>query len=893
MLRHSTFLVDGVALYKHMRAQCPAQGKQCNRCRKLGHFGAVCLSAKTDNQGRQPRRKFSSRRQSQNSKSVVEEVFLGDLSDTSSNDPWFITAQVNGTNIRFKVDTGADVTAVPKSVLPRSILSSLQRSTKELYGPARSSIDTIGQVEVDVTWNGQTIREQIFVIQGLRDALLGRPAILALNVLPQILTVDECPLGDPVASKYKDLFGPLGHMKAVYGIKLVPGATPHAVNYPRRVPIPFLPSVQAELRRMEDLGVIKKVDHPTEWCAPMVVAKKKDGKLRICVDYAELNKQIIRERLIMPTVEENLSSIRRAKLLSKLDANAGYWQAPLSPESSELTTFITPLGLYQFLRLPFGISTAPEFFQREMLRILEGLEGTVCHMDDILIYGNDEAEHDRRLNAVLSRLKKAGVTLNSKKCQAKRGYLFLGTFSTQRVYRRTLRKLKRSEKMPPPKNVAELRSFFGMINHLMKFIPGLAEKRKPLRDLLSSDAAWMWSPQQQDAFEGIKDELTRTPVLTYYSPNRPLTLSVDASSYGLGAVLLQEDWDGHHRPVAYASRALSKTEQRYAQVEKEALAITWACDKFRMYVLGLRFRVHNDHKPLVPIFSTKRLDELTARLQRLRLHTLEYDFSISHVPGKQLFTANVLSRNPVIFNGDTDAYLASAIEEYEALTIDLLPASANMLERIRKASAQDKTLTLIAEYCTTQWPPDAVLSPECRKFASVADELAVVDGLLLRGGRLVIPQAMRHEVLASLHAGHQGVTRCRARAREAAWWSGISEHLQDFIKRCPTCQMHRRPGTEPRMQTPLPERPWTVVGMELFYANRQNYLVFVDYFSKFFETSHLKTTTAADIIAELRPMFARFGIPEVVRSDNGPQFTSAEFIVSKYTLTFACSSTYL
>ncbi|XP_064468028.1 uncharacterized protein LOC135378816 [Ornithodoros turicata] len=275
-----------------------------------------------------------------------------------------------------------------------AVTSTQHPGQRELYGPARSSIDTIGQVEVDVTWNGQTIREQIFVIQSLRDALLGRPAIRALNVLPQILTVDECPLGDPVAFKYKDLFGPLGHMKAVYGIKLVPGATPHAVNHPRRVPIPLLPSVQAELRRMEDLGVIKKVDHPTEWCAPMVVAKKKDWKLRICVDYAELNKQIIRERLIMRMVEENLSSIRGAKLFSKLDANAGYWQAPLSPESSELTTFITPLGRYQFLRLPFGISTAPEFFQREMLRILEGLEGTVCHMDDILIYGNDEAEHD-------------------------------------------------------------------------------------------------------------------------------------------------------------------------------------------------------------------------------------------------------------------------------------------------------------------------------------------------------------------------------------------------------------------------------------------------------------------------------------------------------------------
>ncbi|XP_064486178.1 uncharacterized protein K02A2.6-like [Ornithodoros turicata] len=644
---------------------------------------------------------------------------------------------------------------------------------------------------------------------------------------------------------------------------------------------------------MEELGVIRKVEHATEWCSLMVVVKKKNGKLRICVDYAELNKQIVRERVMMPTVEENLSKISGAAVFSKLDANAGYWQFPLYPESSELTTFITLLGRYQFLRLPFGIATAPEFFQREMLRILEGLAGTTCHMDDILVYGSNRKEHDKRLDAVLRRLSDAGVTLNKEKCEfGKQRIQFLGHILSPGGISADPEKTEAIRKLPVPASLSELRAFFGMLNHLMKFLPGLSEISKPLRDLLASDAAWIWGPQQQRAFDSLKDQLTRTPVLTYYDPGRPHTLSVDASSYGLGAVLLQEDLDGQRRPVAYASRALTSTEERYAQVEKEALAITWACEKFRMYVLGLRFHVETDHKPLVPIFSTKRLDDLTSRLQRTRLRTMEYDFSIDHVPGKHLHTADVLSRNPV--QRSNGGLLEIALKDYEALAIESLPASDSMLPRIRQAQEADRTLQLVTHYSATQWPETRDLSPEVRLYASVAAELSVVDGLLLRGARLVIPPSLRQEVLEKLHVGHQGVSRCRANARETVWWPGISANLQDFVHKCPACQAHRRPGAEPLLQTPLPARPWEVIGMDIFYAKSRNYLVVVDYFSKFFELAPLKKTATADVISKLEPIFARFGFPDVIRSDNGPQFASHDFkrFLSKHDIRHVTSSPY-
>ncbi|XP_064475528.1 uncharacterized protein K02A2.6-like [Ornithodoros turicata] len=856
----------------HQRTDCPAQGKTCNLCKKLGHFASVCKSAS-------PSHKSGTRRRQQGkARRAVEEVFLGDIRNPSSSDAWYIIAKVDGKPVNFKVDTGADVTAVPPTALSSQARNSLTQPLKSLYGPGRAKINTLGQVEAQVDWNGKTTTQEIFVVQGLQHALLGRPAIKALDVLPQLLSVNHDVGLNAVPSEFQCLFGSLGRMKATYSIRLKQDARPHAVTYPRRVALPLLPGVQAELHRMEELGVIKKVEHATEWCAPMVVVRKKNGSLRICVDYGELNAQVVRERIFMPTVEENLNKVTQAKVFSKLDCNAGYWQAPLSPESCELTTFITPLGRYQFLRLPFGIATAPEFFQREMLRILQGLEGTVCHMDDVLIFGRNEDEHDKRLHAVLRTLKDAGVTLNEEKCQFRRSRIhFLGHILGANGISADPDKTEAIRKMPAPQSVSELRSFFGMLNHLAKFLPHMAEKTKALRDLLASDAAWYWGPQQQEAFEKIKEELASTPVLTYYSPLRPHTLSVDASSYGLGAVLLQDESNGERHPVAYASRALTTTEQRYAQVEKEALAVTWACEKFRMYVLGLPFQVQTDHKPLVPILTSKRLDDLTPRLQRLRMRTLEYDFSVTYVSGKELYTADVLSRNPVPdVNGNNDM-LESAVKDFEVLTVDLLPASRNMLSRIRNALRVDQTLCRVMEYCETQWPPANTLPADLRRYASLSGELSVVRGLLLRGSRLVVPPVLRNEILERLHTGHQGITRCRARARESAWWPGISLELQDYIRRCPTCQEHRIPGVEPLMQSTLPQRPWETIGMDLFYANGRSYLVVVDYFSKFFELSRLKTTTSANVIAKIRPMFARFGVPDVVRSDNGPQFASGEF----------------
>ena len=201
-------------------------------------------------------------------------------------------------------------------------------------------------------------------------------------------------------------------MKGEYTIKLVEGAKPFSLATPRRVALPLLEPVKRELERMEKLGVIARVNEPTEWCAGMVVVPKADGRVRICVDLTRLNQSVCRERHPLPAVDQILAQLAGAKLFTKLDANSGFWQIPLSPALSELTTFITPFGRFCFHRLPFGITSAPEHFQRRMSDLLSGLGGVTCMMDDILVYGRTNEEHDNRLQEVLQRIQDAGVTLN-------------------------------------------------------------------------------------------------------------------------------------------------------------------------------------------------------------------------------------------------------------------------------------------------------------------------------------------------------------------------------------------------------------------------------------------------------------------------------------------------
>lgn len=841
---------------RHALDKCPARSANCHKCNRKGHFSAQCFS------------KLPARADEVS----LDSAFLGAV--TSHNDStWNASVKLNSEVVEFKLDTGAEVTVISDSTLKTLGPLPLQTPSKVLYGPTRQSLKVLGQFSGMLEHGTHRSTQTVFVVQDLKTNLLGLPAITALKLLQR---VDATGTGEVDFKKlFPKLFEGLGTLGEEYQIRLMEGAKPYALYTPRHVAFPLREKVREELNRMEQAGVISKVDEPSEWCAGMVTVPKKSGDVRICVDLKPLNENVLREVHPMPNVDETLAKLAGAALFSKLDANSGFWQIPLAAESRPLTTFVTPFGRYHFNKLPFGISSAPELFQKRMSRVLEGLEGVVCQVDDVLVFGKDMAEHDARVIATLERMANAGMTLNSAKCEfRKKQVKFLGHLVDASGIRADPDKTAALQGIAQPKSITELRRFLGMANQLGKFSPRLAELSQPLRELLSKKRSWVWGPDQERAFTGIKTELSQPTVLALYDPDADVKVAADASSFGLGAVLLQRNGDGW-RPVAYASRSMTDTEKRYAQIEKEALAVTWACDKFADFLLGSKFAIDTDHKPLVPLLCTKHLDNLPPRVLRFRLRLARFDYTVSHVPGKNLYTADTLSRAPLPDTADSS--LESEAEIFISAVTSGLPATASRLAAYRQAQADDPVCRQVQQYCQEGWPEKCQVSPAIKPFWKERASLTLHDDLLLFNQRVVVPPALQRETLEKIHVGHLGIHRCRLRAKTSVWWPGVMTQVSQTVQGCATCAREVPMRSEPLKPTPLPDYPWQVLGSDLFQVRGTTYLLVVDYFSRYPEVVKMTSTTSEATITALKAVFSRHGIPEVLRTDNGPQYASLEF----------------
>ena len=411
---------------------------------------------------------------------------------------------------------------------------------------------------------------------------------------------------------------------------------------PYRIPQAYREKVKKEIEEMEENGIIRK--SKSEWASPLVIVPKKDGSLRLCVDFRRLNAVSEFDAYPMPLVEEVLDRMGSANYLSTLDMTKGYWQIPLAEESKDKTAFITPFGLYEFNVMPFGLHGAPATFQRLMDNLLmDQREAADAYIDDVTVANVTFDDHLRDLRKLFSSLRQAGLKVKPRKTHIGMEHVdLLGHHVGQGLIRPDAAKVNAVFNWPQPKTKSELRSFLGLVGYYRKFVPDFSELTSSLYDLLKKNMPeqLIWNSSLVYVFNSLKKLLCSEPVLLAPNFSKEFTLQTDASKNGLGAVLSQLDGNGADHPVAYASRKLRPAEKNYSTIEQECLAIKWAVDKFSNYLLGRTFIIETDHAPL------KWLDQHqhNARVARWSLALQPYAFEIRHRSGARNQNADALSR---------------------------------------------------------------------------------------------------------------------------------------------------------------------------------------------------------------------------------------------------------
>ena len=482
--------------------------------------------------------------------------------DGKQPDTVYATLNVGSNDrIKFKIDTGAQVNVIPTVVYNKlRNPPSLSNTKQRLVSYTGQQLGVKGTASLNCSYKNERVRADFIVADGCQSQpILSLKTSLELKLIQLTLSIEHPnqPLTkERVIKEYEEVFNGFGGLDGYVSIQLKDDAVP-VVHSPRRVPYAIKDKVKEELDRMVQLEVIEKVNEPTDWVNSIVVAEKPNGKLRLCLDPKDLNKAIKRPHYSMKTLEEALAEMPNAKYFSKLDAQSGYWQLKLDERSSYLTTFNTPHGRYRFKRLPFGLVCAQDYFQMQMDQIFEGIQGVTPLVDDVLISGSTQEEHDMTLRQALERAKERKLKLNPEKLTVGVQQVdYFGHLVTSEGLKPDPAKVNAIMNMPAPTDKKELSTILGMMTYLSKFSPSLSEATKPMRDVLKDDVEFSWDKPQQDAFEKTKTLISNTPVLAYFDPQKKLVLEVDASKHGLGAAIYN---DG--KPIAFASKALNNTEQ--------------------------------------------------------------------------------------------------------------------------------------------------------------------------------------------------------------------------------------------------------------------------------------------------------------------------------------------
>ncbi|UYV77596.1 K02A2.6-like, partial [Cordylochernes scorpioides] len=699
-----------------------------------------------------------------------------------------------------------------KSERPR-----IEKDATKLVQWNRPRLSILGKIRADVKVNKRNITMELLVVEGPGPNLIGREAFDQIGIGLEWINYGDsvCQITEEFMDVFKEKLGQ--YRGPPIHIKIKTLGKPTFLRA-RTLPYAIRPKVEEALRKMEEQGILTPVEF-TRFATPIVPVLKRDGSIRICGDYRSTVNTIVEpDTFPVPAAADLQVNLAGGKVFSKLDLKDAYQQLVVDEETAELLAINTHKGLFKVNRLPFGVSCAPGIFQRRMESLIAKIPGVVVYLDDILVTGKDEMEHDLRLREVLKSIQRMGLTLKKEKCEFKKSLLiFLGCRIDAEGIHPTEEKCEAIKNFPKPENKKELQSFLGLLNFYSKFLKDRTTVLEPLHRLLNKRNCWKWKEVEHRAFREAKNLIQSDLVLTPYDARKPLVLACDASPFGVGAVLSHVE-----------EGTISQTERRYAQIDKEALAIIFGISKFYKYLYGCDFKIITDHKPLLGIFNPNKPipQMLSPRMMRWS-HTLaSYSYQIEHRPGRMNANADALSRAP-------------------------------------HKKQEDSVLGIIVKWTRIGWPAHCP-AEKFRPYFNRRNELSLHRECLLWGNRVVIPPVLQRRTMEQLHETHPGIVQMKAIARSHVWWPGMDKAIENRVKGCENCQLVRN---NPK---PSPVHPWTAPvklwsRIHIDYAgpfHGRTFLIVVDSMSKWPEAIIMDHCTATATVRVLRNLFAVHGLPD-------------------------------
>ena len=862
--------------------------QRCFNCNGHGHLASSCprpqkTRVNNVNQAANKEEQSSSVDSVQDSMGAVGLYYIEEVNQLSGQgnlDGLSVDLKVEGVPLSREIDTGPkSATLIGRPLFLKYFSSKVLSPAKPLCSCTGEPLDLMGVVDVNVTCNGVSKVLPLTVVNGKFPSLMGLPWIqqlpidwnrlFSVNCVGSVTPVKESDkdflsrMQQKYPEPFSDKFGVIKDCEV--NIRLVEGSTPVFCSA-RSIPFPMMETVKTELDNMERKGYLKKVSGPSAWGSPIVPVPKGNG-VRVCGDYSgTVNPQISRKHFTLPVIDD-LTTINGAVFCS-LDFSEAFQQLKLSPASSKILALSTPWGIYQPQTLQYGVNIAPEEFQAKVMDILSGIRNTFIYLDNVLCWGQSKEECKRVVEQILAKLQQYNVRLNKAKCEwLVSSVSFLGYLLDSSGLRAHPDKVRSLREAKVPQNIAELRSFIGHVNFYGKCAEHMSTVLHPLQELVNS-GEWRWTSVEQTAYEEVIQEIG-SKVLVPYSLDLPLRLTSDASQVGVGVVLTHLMPDGTERPIVFASKTFTSAELNYPQHEREALGVIFGIKKFSKYLIGRNFEILTDNKALVSIFETngKHRPNAVNRLRRWQILLSAFRYSIAHARGVEIPHADHLSRLPE----KDDTPVEEAVNFVDFTELKFVSA-----RDVAAETARDPLCSKILFYVQHGWPED--IPADLQVFRTHYLELSAQNGCLLRGHRVIIPDRLRPDVLALLHDMHPGMGRMKSLARGYVWWPDLDKNIESMVAQCNVCQaLHRDIPHDPFVPWTWASRRWQRIFVDFAHYDGTDILVLIDHHSRWPEARVVRSLGAADVCEVLRSIFAAYGLPEELVSDNGSPFASREF----------------